>query len=227
LVAYWKLDETDGAADAADAVGGHTGTPVGAPQPSGDVPGVMFADPGSRTFNGLSQYLLIPNADDLNFSGEITLAAWVKLAALNDDCQYIVGHGYCWDPPGEVVLRVGSPTCGPGGAPHYWAAGSWLMAEHSAIAPIDDSDVGAWVHVAGTYVDGAWHLYRNGQEAGTQPSDVGAVPVQSDWAIGARAPGSPPCMPAPVERFLSGAIDDVRIYRRALSAAEIEELYHR
>lgn len=228
LVAHWKLDEMSDADAALDSVGGHTANPVNAPSFSQDVPSVTFADRASRHFDGQSQYLRIPVSDDLNFSGEITLAAWVKVAALGADCQYIVGHGYCTSPPGEVVLRIGVPGCGPGTVAHFWAIGSWLSAEYSAVAAVSDSDVGLWVHMAGTYAstDQAWHLYRNGQEIATQSSPVGAIPVQNDWSIGGRAPGLPPCMPEGPERYFNGAIDDVRVYRRALSAAEIEELYH-
>jgi hypothetical protein len=187
---------------------------------------VSFANPRSRSFDGQGQYLLIEDNDALSFSVQVTLAAWVNVTALNDNCQYVIGHGYCLDPPGEVVLRMGSTSCGPGVAPHYWAAGSWLLAEHSATAVVDDADLGVWIHLVGTYDGEAWHLYRNGEEVGSQVSTVGAVPVRSDWAIGARAPGVAPCTPRPAERFFDGSIDDVRIYRRALDAAEVRELYH-
>lgn len=226
LVAYWKLDEISGLDGALDEVGGHTGLPVDAPLPTDDVPNVTFPNVMSRSFDGQGQYLLVANSETLDFSGQITLAAWVKLNGLSSECQYVIGHGYCLEPPGEVVLRVGTDTCGPGSARHYWAAGAWLSGEHSAVAPVLDSDLGVWLHVAATYVDLAWHLYRNGEEIATEPSVVGAVPVASDWAIGARAPGPPPCVPGPAERFFNGSIDEVRVYRRALSAAEIEELYH-
>ena len=230
LAAYWKLDEPDAAATAVDSANASpdlSAAPVNGPLPSTQVPQVRFEDPASRSFDGQQQYLLVKDSAQLDFADEITLAAWVNVTALNDTCQYIVGHGYCLDPPGEVVLRIGSTTCGPGGAPHYWAVGSWLLAEHSAIAAIDERDLGTWVHLVGTYDGEAWHLYRNGAEIATQASSVGAVPVRSDWAIGARAPGVPPCVPAPAERFFNGSIDDVRIYRRALDASEVEELYHR
>jgi hypothetical protein len=227
LVAYWKLDErspTDIASDSADGL--HPATPVNAPGPAlgADNPdGVV-----GRAFDGQSQYLLIHNADDLNFSGAITLAAWVKINALNDDCQYIIGHGYCLSPPGEVVLRVGSDTCGPVSSSPDWAGGAWLDDSYSATIPFDQTnDLGVWLHLAATYDGVAWRLYRNAVQLGLLESVVGAVPVASDWAIGARAPGVSPCVPVPPERYLNGAIAEVRIYRRALSASEVEELYHR
>jgi hypothetical protein len=227
LVAYWKLDEPSSDEAVVDSANGnHPGTPFNSPQPSSAVPPGTFANLESRAFNGQNQYLFVPNSDALNFSGQITLAAWVKVTALTDGCQYVVAHGYCFTPPGEVALRIGSPSCGPGGATHYWAAGSWLGAEHSAAAPLYDVDLNTWLYLVGTYDGQIWHLYRNGEEVATQASTVGAVPVQSDWAIGGRAPGPPPCMPEPAERFWNGSIDEVRIYNRALDATEVLELYH-
>jgi hypothetical protein len=227
LVAYWKLDEQAAGDEVLDWSGrGHSGTVVNGPLPSTSIPPVQFDDRASRSFDGASQFILIRNNDDMNFSGEVTLAAWVNVASVSAGCHYIVGHGYCFTPPGEVVLRIGAPGCGPGGADHYWAAGAWLNAEHSAIAPFYDLDLKVWIHVAGVYDGQTWRLYRNGEEIGRQDSSVGAVPVATDWSIGARAPGVAPCMPIPSERFFDGLIDDVRIYRRALGPSEISELYH-
>jgi hypothetical protein len=226
LLAHWKLDEPAADAVASDSAAGlYPAVPVSAP--ASDVAAPLFAtDSASRAFDGRSQYLLIENRTELSFSGTVTLSAWVRLTALTDGCQYVLAHGYCWQPPGEVALRVGSPTCGPGGAAHYWAVGAWLNAEHSAILPIDESDLNEWTQLVGTYDGRAWRLYRNGEEVAIEVSDVGAVPVESNWAIGARAPGVGACVPVPAERFFNGSIDDVRIYRRALDAAEVRELYH-
>jgi hypothetical protein len=227
LVAYWKLDETGVGDPVVDSSGrGHAGVPVNGPLPSTSTAPVRFPDRASRSFDGTSQYILVVNNQDMDFSGEITLAAWVNVATVTAGCHYIVAHGYCFTPPGEVALRIGAPGCGPGTIDHYWAAGSWLSAEHSAIAPLYDLDLNVWLHIAGVYDGQTWHLYRNGEEVGRQDSTVGAVPVVSDWAIGARAPGVPPCMPVPPERYFDGLIDEVRIYRRALGPSEILELYH-
>jgi hypothetical protein len=228
LVAYWKLDENSAIDEVVDSSGhGHTGVPLNGPMPSAVHPPVKFDDPASRTFDGTSQYVIIANSAELNFTGEITLAAWVNVAAITDGCHYVVAHGYCYAPPGEVALRIGSDTCGPGGSPHNWAAGAWLDAEHSAVTPMSDMDINVWLHIAGVYDGTAWILYKNGAEVARQVSTVGAVPVQADWSIGARAPAVLPCVPEPVERFFDGSIDDVRIYNRALSPTEMLELYHR
>jgi hypothetical protein len=227
LAAYWKLDESSPIDEVIDATGnGHTGVPINGPTPSNTHAPVRFDDAASRSFDGSSQYILIANSPELDFTGAITLAAWVNVASITDGCHYVVAHGYCYTPPGEVALRIGSDTCGPGGSPHNWAAGAWLNADNSAVTPINDADLNVWIHIAGVYDGQAWILYKNGQEVARQPSSVGAVPVQAAWAIGARAPAVPPCVPAPVERFWDGSIDDVRIYRRALSPSEMMELSH-
>jgi hypothetical protein len=230
LVAYWKLDETDPNAVVVDSTGnGHSGVTVNAPMPSTSVPPTASSSALSRAFDGTSQYIVVAGSQDMNFSGETTLAAWVNVASTTTGCHYIVAHGYCWTPPGEVALRIGAPGCGPGadGADHYWAAGSWVMAEHSAVVPLYDYDYNVWVHIAGVYDGQTWILYRDGEEIARQDSTVGAVPVDSDWSLGARALASPPCVPAPAERYFDGLIAEVRVYSRALSAAEIFELSHR
>ena len=227
LVAHWKLDESSPTDLASDSAAGlHPATPVNAPGPAlgaDNPPGVV-----GRAFDGQSQYLLIHDAADLNFSGEITLAAWVKINALNGTCQDIITHGYCLTPPGEVLLRVGTSSCGADSSSPNWEGGAWLDVPYAAAVPFDvTNDIGVWLHLATTYDGATWHLYRNAAEVARLDSVVGAVPVASDWAIGAKAPGVSPCTPVPPDRYLDGAIADVRIYRRALSPSELEDLYHR
>lgn len=224
LVAYWKLDEkraTDVVIDSSQL--GNSGIAVNGPAPSTSLPPVGFADSMSRTFDGVSQYVVIGNTDEINFEGKITMAAWVNIAAVTDGCQDIVAHGYCYcSDLGEVVLRLGSTACGSGGAAHTWEAGSWQNENHFASAPLYDLDLKTWIHIVGVYDGRTWHLYRNGEEIARQDSSLGAIRVESDWAIGGRAPS----VPSSADRFFAGSIDDVRIYRRALSAAEVLELYH-
>jgi YD repeat-containing protein len=56
-------------------------------------------------------------------------------------------------------------------------------------------------------------MSRNGQLMASAAHATGAVAVNGNWAIGARGTGT--------ERFFQGAIDEVRIYSRALDAGEI------
>jgi hypothetical protein len=199
------------------------GTAVNDPLPSLSRPPVLFPDPASRSFNGSTQYIVIGNPANLNFEGAITLAAWVNLAGYEDNCEVVVTHGFRFQPSQEVALRLGGGQCGAAQGPRAWAVGSYDGADHFASAPAMDQDLGIWVHLAGVYDSAAWHLYRNGQEIGKTDTSVGAIHVDADWAIGGKSPGDPNYS----ERFFHGLIDDVRIYDRALSPAEVVELYHR
>src|SRR5260221_321634 len=120
-----------------------------------------------------SQYIDHANTPEADYADEILVAAWAKLASITERCHYVVAHGYCYTAPGEVALRIGADTCGPGGSPHDWAAGPWLSAEHSAVTPTTDADLNMWIHIAGVYDGQAWILYKNGDEVARQTSTLG------------------------------------------------------
>ena len=75
---------------------------------------------------------------------------------------------------------------------------------------------GVWAHLAVVLDVSGGRLYLNGVQVGTnttmkmRPADLGATP--NDWIGGSEFTGTP---------FLDGAIDEFRVYNRALSAAEI------
>jgi Concanavalin A-like lectin/glucanases superfamily len=62
-------------------------------------------------------------------------------------------------------------------------------------------------------------MYVNGAREGTPIAQTGSLQTNPSFhaAIGAN--------PDPIENFWSGKIDDVRIYNRALSPAEIAQLF--
>ena len=114
----------------------------------------------------------------------------------------IVVHGFSLDPAGEVYLRASKG---------YYQVGSWDGADHFATVAIPPADIGSWVHLAGVYDGSAWHLYRNGLLLASSEDDVGAVEVAAGWAIGTTADGD--------GRFLTGDVDEVRIWNRPLGPA--------
>jgi len=165
-----------------------------------------------------ASYVNLGNPPKLQITGRITLSAWIKPRAV-DGMRNIVAHGFCRTPPGEVQLRIVDGRYETGS----WTGGTDRAARkghkstgHNVAYAMPAGDVGTWVHLAGTYDGRMWRLYRNGKEVASSAERVGAVPVKANWAIGAAADGG--------ERHFDGAIDDVMIFSRALSAEEIRRL---
>jgi hypothetical protein len=205
LVAHWPLDAIEGDAvrTTPDVVGGVTG----------EVRGTAVIVPesidGALSLDGSSGFVRIGDAPQLDFTGIITMAAWCRPVAV-DGVRNILAHGSARSPNGEVYLRIVNSA---------YEGGSWDGTEYKASAPIPPGDIDNWVHLAAVYDGMTWRLYRNGEEVNTG-GDVGALAVAEDWAIGARSRAGA----EDVDRYFEGEIDDVRIYQRALSPAEIGAL---
>jgi hypothetical protein len=217
LLAHWALDESEPGSAAMDSSGfGHHGTPsANPPVPTPDVPPVGFQDPFSLSFNGQDQWIEMGNPTLLNIGGPTSMAAWIRATSI-DGFHNVVAHGYRSDSEYDFALRINYGN---------YQFTTWDgAADHAALAAIPASDLGTWVHLCGAFDGTTYYLYRNGMlAASTADATMPPVNIDAIWAIGARAPHST----TPVYRVMEGQIDDVRIYGRALSSAEVDALYHR
>jgi hypothetical protein len=210
LVGYWKFDDGRGSTVADSSGNGNNGTVVNNGTWTTDVPStIAIDDAGAMVFDGTSQYVTIGTPAVLNFAGQITLAAWVKVSA-TDDLRNIIDHGDSDSPNRDTFLRVGSGS---------YRVGTWYNPTDTyASYAIPGGDIGAWVHLVGVNDGTTWRLYRNGVEVATQAGSAGAYTATAAWRIGAQGSSA--------SRFFSGSIDDVRIYNRGLSANEVAALYN-
>lgn len=158
----------------------------------------------SLDFNGTGAFVSIGNPNDLQFSGQITLQAWIKPTA-SDGIRDIIAHGYTLTPESEVYLRI---------ANGQYEVGSWNGTDHVVIFPMPVSDVGRWVHLSGVYDGSQWTLYRNGQAVASSQNVTGAIVVAAPWAIGARGSGS--------ERFFSGRLRNIALWQSARTAQQCQ-----
>jgi hypothetical protein len=223
LVGYWKLDETSATqavVDSSERAG--NGRAVNAPLPSALVAPAKIRNVASRVFNGVDQYIDLGNPAVLNFAGPITLAAWVNAASLPEDCRVVLGHGFRRDPHGEVSLRSGHGSCDGEGKPPSWQVGVFDGSDFFAATPIRGEDIGTWIHLTGTFDGKAWRLYRNASEVSKLQTTKSPFPFEASWSIGGRVPVNPSSWP----RVLNGSIDEVRVYNRALTPAEVVDLYN-
>jgi hypothetical protein len=199
-VAYWKLDEAEGAT-AADSWGKNTATLVGGPA---WVPGKKG---GALRFNGENQYLdAKTHFPDLNIP--FSIAFWVNPADMQVSHANIFGH--------HVGSNVGMVLQQEGDKVNQYSFGYGATPQPGGAGPIQlDADM--WQHV-GVVCDGTnVVLYLKGVEKARGPGrhPMGPNPGMT-FRLGQGYQGG--------GRFFSGALDDFRIYARALSAAEVDRL---
>lgn len=207
LVAWWPLDETGGTT-AHDIVGGHHGTHVNGPTPTtGKVASAL-------AFDGVDDYVDV--ADDPAFyfhSGALTVDAWI-LAEPGPDKPY---HGIVW--------KRGSFTGGNGFSLHLGTGGTLTFAVEypggsSLVAGSPDLRDGRWHHVTGTWESGGqMALYLDGVQLNSM-----SVPSASIATTGPLRLGTASLNPLPETTF-KGRIDEVELFDRALTAAEIQAIY--
>lgn len=180
----------------------------------------------AATFNG-QNYLEIPDSDSLSpatYGERITIAFWMNPATFNftgENEGYVNFLGKGVSGQHEWTFRVYNSTAQDGGSRakrvSFYAfnlsgglgAGSYFQ---------DDLATNEWIFVTGV-IDGAnTHIYKNGVERDSDPLSGYSIQMGNGTApvrVGTRDGAS----------YFQGSIDNVRIYNRALSTAEINQLY--
>ena len=206
---------------AANGVDSNTGNPV-----AGPVAPLFPGFEGTNmavAFNGANDYVELSNPAGLNFSGAITLEAWVQPAAVQGTFGDVIAHGVNDTGTAEVALRLN-------GTSSYQVSSYDGVNSYGTSFPIPAQDLGHsnWVHLVGTYDGGSWNLYRNGALAASSGAGTGSLPVaNANWAIGARgrwkyAQGYPL---GGLDRQFTGGIDEVAIYNHSLTPDRVHAHY--
>jgi hypothetical protein len=201
LVGYYRLDDTAGPAK--DSALSNDLSWGGAPTPSTDVPaGMTFPDPRSLNFNGSTDYASRASLASLAAGNTPhSIAAWVKITALPANRAWI--------------LLLGNPA---GGA-HHWLINSSGGTQFGVwgggqVQPV--LSVGTWQHLAMTFDGTTLTGYLNGAPLASNPS-VGASFNLAGVALSL-------AQSQIGENFFNGLLDDVRVYDRPLTSAEVAAL---
>ena len=191
-----------------DASGnGITGNIIGATWTTGGRNG------NALSFNGSSSYVDLGNPSLVQITGSMTLSAWVKATANPANDGQIVAKSN--DASGWQLKT--SPDTGPQTFGVAVSSGSGRVQRYSTTV----RSLNAWYYVAGVYNAAARTLdiyvngvLNNGILTGSIPTSQVNAPVNA--YIGKRTSlyGGGYCF--------NGIVDDVRIYKRALSQAEIQ-----
>jgi hypothetical protein len=138
------------------------------------------------------------NPNGMAMTSQMTLELWLKPDALSG-MQYLIDKGSNY----KLVLN--------GAVPELYVGGRWYRATVGL--------TGNWQHLAVTVVGrGAVTFYLDGVEAGTSPFTGSLASDSSPFRLGAHA--SDDVTP---EDFYSGALDEVRVWSVARTAALIRD----
>ena len=203
LVAYWKCDEGEG-----DVVFDETGHHDGILKCTGgscELPRWVQGRIGLGILIHEGGFIRIPNDPELNFATSFTIAVWLKPIDLTTSRYFVWklkgNTGYVFhlrsNPVGKVTVEVGEGTKKVG------------FTSHGAL-PLNE-----WSHLAITFDGEYMRLYINGAHDSSRafPNLKIATndrPLDFGFATG---------------QGYRGILDEVRIYDRALSKAEIATVF--
>ena len=199
LVAHYRLNETSGTV-ADDAAGSYNGTLRNG---AAWAPG-RYA--GGVSFDGVNDYISLPA---INASGSgLTVAMWVRTSSFQPSDQQFL-----------------SKATGTSEQQHDWMLGlssgrrlRFRLRSNAVTSTLTansgDLPQNTWYHATATYDGTRMRLYVNGVEVGST-SKSGAVAMNPNVPVnlGRNSGGG---------RYMKGVLDDVRIYNRALTPAEIK-----
>jgi hypothetical protein len=151
-------------------------------------------------FDGTDDYIRIADSPSLNITGNLTISAWILTKST---ITTVFGNMLEISPHSGFSLKIEN-----GGKVRLFSGDKSLFGN----APVNTGD---WTHIAVTLSGTTATSYVNGV---MDNSGIGGIPTSSnvDQTIGASY--TP-------HYFFKGYMDDVRIYNRALSYSEIQQLY--
>jgi hypothetical protein len=201
-VAYWEFDEGSGTV-ANDLAGTNPGTVYGAKWVDGRIGGAL-------RFNGVDDYVDCGNAQVLA-PEKMTVTFWMFMEG-KTSYQYILGKAKDMGLEQDYAFSTG------GDGKLKFAFGEKTKAV--SVLSKGQMALGQWVYVTATRDGATACLYLNGQLENSATYSFAVTNKGQSLRIGSIG------LPEPEwAGFFKGMIDDVRIYDKALSAEEIQELY--
>lgn len=199
LIAWWGFDEGEGKRVADLSGKGHPGTVVGAIEwVEGKIGGGMrFGEPGPG--------VQVQDAEDLRLSGDLTMAFWMKREEETGEWSCLFGKGLKEERNYGLWLEAKTQQIL---FQQYGPAAVNLKSQKAVPNQV-------WTHVVATVVGDRATLYLNGAKdsdfARGGPAATSRLPVGLGWAND--------------HGTFRGILDDVRLYRRGLTADEVRALY--
>jgi len=216
LVGYWAFDETTGTLirNVNTESGVINSTNRGTWNGNATLNYTVGKIGNASSFDGVNDYVDTGNDQSLNITNAITIEAWIKPNNLSGS-QAIISKSKFGNNLGSYELALN------GNRVRLLLSQTGAYASDFDYISTQSISNGVWTHVVGVYTGTNVILYANGV-ALTHGKLTFPTSIYSSTAnnyIGARPEATP-------ERFFNGAIDEVRIWNRALPAPEIAVRYN-
>jgi len=202
LVGAWGFNEGSGTTTADASGNSNTASLVNGPS------WVAGKHGNAVSLDGVNDYLPVPNSPSLDVSGNaLTLSAWLNPASIPGDSVVL---GKFWG------LTMSSPyyqygfELDEGTMPDFYVGTTAGVTRGSMGSALP---LGQWSHVALVFNGTQAQFYVNGALVATRPVTASITARGNQLRIGADAN---------TQQFYKGTIDDLRIYKRALTASEVQ-----
>jgi hypothetical protein len=178
---------------------------------NGAISGATWSTAGkfgnALSFDGVNDWVTVADANALDLTTAMTLEAWVFPTAIGSGSwrNVIIKER----PNGEVYNLYANTT---GNIPQVYVVRAAQTGTPLGASGVTAVPLNVWTHLAATYDGTTLRLYVNGTQAGTQAVSGALVVSTGALRIGGNNLWG---------EFFQGRIDEVRIYNRALTAAEI------
>jgi hypothetical protein len=213
VISHWNMDETVGTT-LADDVGNHTATKTNTLSPSSGKIG------GSQYFNFFNtEYANVPNTSIYSFASNssFTISYWMKFTDISYGGQ------------DHIIISKGEWNGGGSLADGMWASGVNGSGKVNFLLR-DNTGFKVDLEGAASYNDGQWHYVTCVRDGATSTSYLYCDGIVIDQNIHTYSGAFTTSLPirfasltnsSTPQFYYMGYLDDVTIYNRALSAAEI------
>lgn len=212
----WSFEESVGSTTFVDGSGyGNNGTCSNPSCPTLVAASVCGLELGGCAdfVSGESDRVMVPANQSLDITDTLTVSAWVKV----ENFAGAGGFGGILT-YGESVETYSLTTHA---SPNRFGFSSNWPAAWQHVYSQSSLSTGVWYHVAGVFDKGKAYLYVQGKldNSSDWSGTITALPMSADrtFGIGVNQPGG--------DEYFVGTIDEVRVFGKALSIAEIEKLY--